>query len=203
MPRSRALTILILILAGSIGCRTSASVRSPSKPDELSVRQKQARDAAVLNAALAYILDDSEAHLEVTRERKPVIALYVPPPEPRGVGLMPKFTDQKRVDPLTPEQKAALKEAERHLAERAAAGESPTEFRPANPRVIRVTREERGDWHQHFAALPPGYAQDGKSAMVWLPFTWSSNFHGADALLYLERVDGDWRVKVRQYHFHF
>ena len=45
----------------------------------------------------------------------------------------------------------------------------------------------------------PGYSKDGRYAVVRLGFPWSGRMHSGEAMYILERIDGGWKVLLREF----
>jgi hypothetical protein len=181
--------------------------------------QDEQRDAAVLEAVLVDILTDRKSPLETSRNVPGRVCFAVDPMKPKGFlgklsidSILP--TDDSEWKKLSPAAQGLGREAATEVQTGREVKEFFTKVRPTDKRIVLYRNDPKDkpseearqaakralSWSvQVFRACPPGYSKDRTVAVVFLMYTWSDGFHGADATYILEKLEKGWKIILRKH----
>ncbi len=165
-------------------------------------------DRDVLDVVWNDLLTERKSPLSASDTPPAEILLFAKPSSyPRKAEEVLMRHDQKLWDALTPAQLAAATDGAAALVRRHERGDALPASPPRDARVkihtnLAATRPNPLDLTTPRPALayPPGYASDGKVAVVSLILPWS--MHHADATYILARDGHGWKIILRQFVYY-
>lgn len=164
-------------------------------------------DSAVLEAVLLDLLTQADSPVELGPKEKPEIHFLMNPLafEPDIERMRVVLTHPTNEQEVTDDYKwVAVDQATRHLVFRSNARDLFAKFTPQDARIkVEPPRNAKltnlvGAPYQVFTAYSPGYSETGAEAVVKMHFKWAGNYHTAEAIYFLRRIQGVWIVETRR-----
>jgi hypothetical protein len=199
------------IMAGGGSCRSRSEERAVPPP--ASSISRQTLDEEVIETALVDLATSSDEESDVLRREQGKGRVVFSGESRDWVGTLRQelnSAESEQWKSLGSADRKAAKEAGANIINRVERKQHFAAFRPKDPHIVLweddpastrpADRFGRLQGSRPITAAPPGYADQGRLAVVVLSFAWS--IHGGDASYVLRFEGKKWKVISRHFAYY-